>query len=89
MKKITHKLGTASAVALLSAGVAVAEGELTVASWGGSLQEAERKAWFEPAAEELGFTIREDTVNGIADVRTQVQSGNVTWALLSWGRIPA
>ena len=59
--------------------------ELTVVSWGGALQAAERQAWFEPVAEELGITLKEDTVNGIADVRAQVQSGAVSWDLVELG----
>jgi len=72
-------------VALSACSSAATAAELTVVSWGGSLQEAERKAWFEPVAEELGITVKEDTVNGIADVRAQVQSGAGTWDLVELG----
>ena len=52
---------------------------ITVASWGGSFQEAESKAFFQPAAKKLGITIREDTLNGLADIRVQVKSKAVKW----------
>ena len=58
---------------------------ITVASWGGSFQEAERNAFFEPAAAALGITIKEDTTNGLQDVRAQVQSGNPTWDVTELG----
>ena len=74
----------ATAVMVASSG-AQAAGEITFVSWGGAFQEAERKAWLEPIAAELGITIKEDTLNGIADVRTQLQSGKVTWDIVELG----
>lgn len=64
---------------------AAAQQSITVASWGGAYQDAQRKAWFEPAAKDLGITIKEDTTSGIADVRAQVKSGTVTWDLVQQG----
>lgn len=61
------------------------EGEITVASWGGAYQDAQREAWFNPTAEALGITIKEDTTSGIADIRAQVMSGAVTWDLVQQG----
>lgn len=84
--KIRTLLKAASIISVaLPAGYAAAEGELTVVSWGGALQAAQRTAWFDPVEKELNITVKEDTVNGIADVRTQVQSGNVTWDLVELG----
>lgn len=64
---------------------AFAQTTITVSSWGGAYQDAQRKAWFEPAAKDLGLTIKEDTTQGIADVRAQVASGRVTWDLVQQG----
>ncbi|MGE0718022.1 MAG: ABC transporter substrate-binding protein [Alphaproteobacteria bacterium] len=64
---------------------AAAQQTITVSSWGGAYQDAQRKAWFEPAAKDLGITIKEDTTSGIADVRAQVKSGRVTWDLVQQG----
>lgn len=76
----------AAAVALLAAGPAFGQGKtITVSSWGGAYQDAQRKAWFEPAAKDLGLTIKEDTTSGIADVRAQVMSGAVKWDLVQQG----
>lgn len=74
-------LGAASILSfsLIAASPAVAEGEVVFASWGGSFQDALRSAMLEPAAEALGITVREDTTNGIQDVRAQITAGAVAW----------
>ena len=66
-------------------GAALAQDTLTIASWGGAYQEAQRKAWFDIVEEELGITIIEDTTSGAADVRVQVASGSPTWDLAQQG----
>ena len=66
-----------------------AQPEVTVVSWGGAYQAAQRKAWFEPAQKDLGITIKEDTMSGIADHRAQVMSGSVTWDLVQHGSYSA
>lgn len=81
----TFALSALSAAMLAASGGAWAEGEITFVSWGGAYQEAERKAWLEPIAKEMGITIKEDTLNGTASVRTQVQSGKVTWDIVDLG----
>jgi putative spermidine/putrescine transport system substrate-binding protein len=80
---------SASAIALASfaaASAAFAQGSVTVVSFGGAYQEAERKAMYEPTAQKLGITIFEDSLRGVADVRLQVQSGNTTWDVVELGR---
>lgn len=74
----------ASTVLLLPQAARAEEG-ITVASWGGVYQDAERAAFFEPAAKALGITIKEETLSGIVDVRLQVQSGAVTWDIAELG----
>lgn len=64
---------------LIAAAPALAEGEVVFASWGGSFQDALRSAMLDPAAEALGVTVREDTTNGIQDVRAQITAGAVAW----------
>ena len=66
------------AVALAS-GPAVADGEVVFASWGGSFQDALRSAMLKPAATALKVTVKEDTTNGIQDVRAQITAGAVAW----------
>ena len=64
---------------------AQAQDSITVASWGGAYQEAQSKAFFQPAAKALGITIKEDTTNGLADVRLQVTGNAVKWDLAELG----
>jgi putative spermidine/putrescine transport system substrate-binding protein len=58
---------------------------ITVSSWGGAFQKAQREAWFNLVEKELGITIKEETTQGIADVRAQVASGKPTWDLTTQG----
>jgi len=52
--------------------------ELTIASWGGSYQDAQSKALFEPYEANTGNTVKQETYGGMSDVRLQVSSGQVT-----------
>src|SRR5262245_42216115 len=59
---------------------ALAEDSVSFASWGGIYQDAERKAFLEPTAKELGITIKDFTESeGLADIRTQVKAGAIQW----------
>ena len=84
---LRYRIMTTTATVALSAiaGAANAEGTLTIASWGGAYQDAQREAWFGIVADELGVTIKEDTTSGVADVRVQVASGKPTWDLVQQG----
>jgi putative spermidine/putrescine transport system substrate-binding protein len=87
MKRIL--VGTAVLVCTaigLGAPVAFAQQKiLTISSWGGAFQKAQREAWFDLVEKELGVTIKEDSTSGIADIRTQVASGKPTWDLSTQG----
>ena len=53
---------------------------LTVVSWGGSYARASVKAYHERFTQETGVTINLEEFNGgLAQVRAQVETGNVTW----------
>ena len=58
---------------------------LTISSWGGAFQKAQKEAWFGLVEKELGVTIKEDNTSGIADMRAQVASGKPTWDLSTQG----
>ncbi|TIT75597.1 MAG: ABC transporter substrate-binding protein [Mesorhizobium sp.] len=76
------------AITGLLASVAVpasAADTITVASWGGTYQEAQTKAFFDPTAKELGITIKQDTTNGLDDVRLQVSGNAVKWDITELG----
>ena len=86
--KILSGAGLAAVVAagsvLLSAAPTQAQ-QLTVVSFGGSYQEAQSKALFQPAAKAMGITIKEETYTGIADLRLKVKAGAVTWDVVASG----
>jgi putative spermidine/putrescine transport system substrate-binding protein len=78
--------GALAAPMVLRSGAArAAQPTLTVASWGGVYQKAQRKAWFDVVEKELGITIKEETTSGVADVRAQVASGRPSWDLVQQG----
>ena len=74
----------ATAVGILATGAA-AEQTVTIASWGGSYQEAQSKALFEPAEASTGIVIKQETYGGMTDVKLQVSSGQVTLDIVSSG----
>lgn len=71
----------------LSASVAssATAADLTVASWGGSYQDAQSKALFVPGAKAMGISIKEETYSGMSEVRLMVNSGAVTKDIVSSG----
>lgn len=84
-RRITWAVAVLAAVFVSAAAPATAQQTLTIASWGGAYQKAQREAWFSVVEKELGVTIKEDTTSGIADVRAQVASGRPTWDLVQQG----
>ena len=58
---------------------------LTIASWGGAYQAAQRQAYFLPFQERFGIQIVEDSPTDFAKVRSMVQTGNVTWDIVDSG----
>ena len=58
----------------------VAARDLTVVSWGGSYQDAQRKVFFEPFRQATGIRLIEDSWDGgIGALRAKVQGGAVPW----------
>ena len=74
-----------AAWAALSVATSAHAQELTVVSFGGSYQEAQSKALFQPAAKALGIKVKEETYTGIADLRLKVKAGAVTWDIVASG----
>ena len=84
MKRIAVLFGAAllAGTALYAVNAQAAD-ELTITSWGGAYQEAQRKALFEPYIA-LGNKITEAEYNGeIAKVRSMVEANAVTWDVVS------
>ncbi|NKC32965.1 ABC transporter substrate-binding protein [Falsiroseomonas selenitidurans] len=78
--------GCLAALALLLAGgVAQAQGarDLTVVSWGGAYQDAQRDVYFRPWMTERGARMLEETWDGgVGVLRARIQSGTNTWDLV-------
>ncbi|MEM7221794.1 MAG: ABC transporter substrate-binding protein [Pseudomonadota bacterium] len=76
----------ATAVAGVMASAALAQDkQVTIASWGGSYQDAQSKALFQPASKATGIEVKEETYGGMSDVRLQVQTGAVTLDIVASG----
>ena len=78
-------LASMTVVLSLVAGPAGAEEKkyITVVSWGGSYARSSVKAYHDRFVEETGIQIKLDEYNGgLAQVRAQVESGNVTWDVI-------
>ena len=85
MRRSALVLTLAVAGAHGAAPVAAQDRTLTFTSFGGSFQEAQRKALLDPLEASEGVTFLEDTLTGIAEVRAQVRSGAVTWDIVDLG----
>ena len=70
-----------TAVALSASGAFAAD--LTVVGWGGALSDAQNVAIEGPYATHAGITITSETYNGgLAQVKAQIESDNVTWDVI-------
>ena len=82
MRKVIHRVGTAALLALGTATGATASAaeSLTVVSWGGAYARASKAAVLDPFSAEHGIDVRLTDYNGgLAQIRAQVESGNVFW----------
>ncbi|MFT7594580.1 MAG: putative spermidine/putrescine transport system substrate-binding protein [Paracoccaceae bacterium] len=73
------------AATLLATTAMAQDKKVTIASWGGSYQEAQSKALFQPASANTGIVVKEETYGGMSDVRLQVSSGQVTLDIVASG----
>ncbi|WP_426415020.1 ABC transporter substrate-binding protein [Aestuariirhabdus sp. LZHN29] len=81
IKALITKLPLAVAVAAASSVVSAAD--LTVVSWGGAYTESQVEAYHKPFTAETGTKIiSENYSGGIAEIKAQVEAGNVTWDVI-------
>ena len=78
------KLAMILFVATLIAGIGLPKisdaRDLTIVSWGGAYQEAQRKAYFDPFMKKTGKKVLDESYNGeMAKIRAMVESNNVSW----------
>jgi len=71
------------ATALVAVGTAATAGSITVVSWGGAYTKSQVEAYHKPWIEMTGNQIvSEDYNGGLAEVKAQVEAGNVSWDLV-------
>ena len=58
---------------------------LTLASYGGAYQEAQRKGWMEPYSALTGVVFQESEDSSNATIKAQVEGGLVTWDIVDVG----
>jgi putative spermidine/putrescine transport system substrate-binding protein len=79
--KLTKTL-LAGSVLAFAASTAMA-GEITVVSWGGAYTKSQVEAYHKPWIAQTGNSVvSEDYNGGLAEVKAQVEAGNVTWDLV-------
>ena len=86
MRRKVLKSAIGAAVGVASLGLlasAASAKDLTVVSWGGAYTKSQVKAYHEPYTAKTGTVIRSEDYNGgLAEVKAQVEAGNVTWDLV-------
>ncbi len=85
MKSIRKSLYSAVAGAAIGAvSVTAAQADsLTIVSWGGAYTNSQVQAYHKPWEKQTGIKINSEDYNGgMAQVKAQVESGNVTWDLV-------
>ena len=71
------------AAGMFVASTAAQAQSLTVVSWGGAYTKSQIEAYHKPYAKMTGVTINSEDYNGgLAEVKAQVESGNVVWDLV-------
>jgi putative spermidine/putrescine transport system substrate-binding protein len=84
MSKLLKFSTIAAAAVLVAATSTIAKADsLTVVSWGGGYTKSQVEAYHKPYTAKTGTTINsEDYSGGLAEVKAQVEAGNVTWDLI-------
>ena len=83
MKMTKLLAGTAIGLAIAAGSVAANAGEVTVVSWGGAYTKSQVEAYHKPFIAKTGHKINSEDYNGgIAEIKAQVEAGNVTWDIV-------
>ncbi|MCB1884728.1 MAG: ABC transporter substrate-binding protein [Geminicoccaceae bacterium] len=83
--KLKTGLLAGAALAALAAAPARAETDLTIVSWGGAYSASQEGAYVKPYMKEhpdIKINMDDQSANGLAGLRAQMQAGNVTWDLV-------
>ena len=82
MKSLKFVVALLSIVFLVPCTAALAADTITVTSFGGAFSTSQIEAYQKPFMKKTGATVNAEVYNGgLAEIRAQVQSGNVTWDL--------
>jgi len=80
MKSLKYVVALLSIVVLALCTAAFAAESITVTSFGGAYSQSQIEAYHKPFTAKTGVTVNAEVYNGgLAEVRAQVQAGNVTW----------
>jgi putative spermidine/putrescine transport system substrate-binding protein len=80
MKSLKSIVALLSIVVLIPCTAVLAADTITVTSFGGAFSTSQIEAYQKPFMEKTGDTVNAEVYNGgLAEIRAQVQSGNVTW----------
>ncbi len=83
MKTRTILASTVFGVAVTVGAMSASAKELTVVSWGGAYTKSQVEAYHKPYIEKTGTKINSEDYNGgIAEIKAQVEAGNVTWDIV-------
>ena len=75
-----HAFINAAVAGMVMATAAHAKEEITVVSWGGAYTKSQQEAYHKPYMKDTGnVVVSEDYNGGLAEVKAQVEAGNVTW----------
>lgn len=78
-------LAAALVSALMTPAAALAAEEMVFSSWGGTYQDAIRKAWLDPFTKATGIRIDEDTGPETAKIKAMVDTRSVVWDVVTAG----
>ena len=80
MKSLKSVVALLSIVVLVPCTAAFAADTITVTSFGGAFSTSQIEAYQKPFMKNTGIKVNAEVYNGgLAEIRAQVQSGNVTW----------
>ena len=80
MRFSTKLVALATAGLFAATAAAQAETALTIVSWGGAYTKSQLEAYHKPFTKNTGIKINSEDYNGgLAEVKAQVEAGNVTW----------
>jgi putative spermidine/putrescine transport system substrate-binding protein len=83
MRKATWGAAAIFASTVVVSPAMAAEDPITIVSWGGAWSAAVKGAWTDPYEKETGQKFNFIDYNGgIAEIRAQVEAGNVTWDIV-------